>query len=409
MRFITKLFKRLIWTIVILLIIANVFIVVTGRFYLYKGIAYTYLSGETGPTIYDLEKFPNARIKKSVTPVDWRLSPYFNKVKLTNSQEKYFENLETKAILVFQNNHILYERYWDDHTSSTLSNSFSAAKTVVSLLVGIAIDQNKIKSLDDKVGEYLPAFNSNGKEKITIRHLLMMSSGLDWEESGKNPLSDNAASYYGENLYDLVMDQNAIETPGKRFNYQSGNSQLLGYIVETATGLSLNEYAQQNIWSKIGTKEDAYWSLDSKDGDEKAFCCMYASPRDFGRLGKLISQHGKWGDKQIISEKYIKEMFQNPVMETEYTKDNYQYGLHIWTYLGDDNPIYYCRGILGQYVISIPDENIVIVRLGSKRGKTVTIDKLKENSLEKQYKAGHPEDFFELVSFGQKVVKELKK
>jgi CubicO group peptidase (beta-lactamase class C family) len=236
-----------------------------------------------------------------------------------------------------------------------------------------------------------------------------MSSGLDWEESGKNPLSDNAASYYGENLYDLVMDQNAIETPGKRFNYQSGNSQLLGYIVETATGLSLNEYAQQNIWSKIGTKEDAYWSLDSKDGDEKAFCCMYASPRDFGRLGKLISQYGKWGDKQIISEKYIKEMFQNPVMETEYTKDNYQYGLHIWTYLGDDNPIYYCRGILGQYVISIPDENIVIVRLGSKRGKTVTIDKSKENSLEKQYKAGHPEDFFELVSFGQKVVKELKK
>lgn len=409
MRFIIKLFKRLIWTIVILLIIANVFIVVTGRFYLYKGIAYTYLSGETGPTIYDLEKFPNARIKKSVTPEDWKLSPYFNKVKLTDSQEKYFENLETKAILVFQNNDILYERYWDGHTSSTLSNSFSAAKTVVSLLVGIAIDQNKIKSLDDKVGEYLPAFNSNGKEKITIRHLLMMSSGLDWEESGKNPLSDNAASYYGENLYDLVMDQNAIETPGKRFNYQSGNSQLLGYIVETATGLSLNEYAQQNIWSKIGTKEDAYWSLDSKDGDEKAFCCMYASPRDFGRLGKLISQYGKWGDKQIISEKYIKEMFQNPVMETEYTKDNYQYGLHIWTYLGDDNPIYYCRGILGQYVISIPDENIVIVRLGSKRGKTVTIDKSKENSLEKQYKAGHPEDFFELVSFGQKVVKELKK
>ncbi len=403
-----KLFKILIWTIVFLLVSINVFIVVTGRTYLYKGIAYTYLSGETGPTIYDLDKFPSARIKKSLAPFEWKLNKSFNQVKLTESQEKYFENLESKALLVCKNDELLYERYWDEHTSSTLSNSFSAAKTVVSLLVGIAIDQNKIKSLDDKVGDYLPAFKSNGKEKITIRHLLMMSSGLDWEESGKNPLSDNAASYYGDNLYDLVMDQNAIEEPGKRFNYQSGNSQLLGYIVETATGKSLNEYTQINIWDKIGTTEDAYWSLDRKEGDEKAFCCMYASPRDYARLGKLISQFGIWKGKQIISKKYIQEMFANPKMETEFTKDNYQYGLHIWTYLGGNEPVYYCRGILGQYIISIPTKDIVIVRLGSKRGKKVVLDKSKDNILEKQYKAGHPEDLFELISFSERVIKELK-
>ena len=403
-----KLFKRLIWTIVFLLVSINVFIVVTGRTYLYKGIAYTYLSGETGPTIYDLDKFPSARIKKSLAPFEWKLNKSFNQVKLTESQEKYFENLESKALLVCKNDELLYERYWDEHTSSTLSNSFSAAKTVVSLLVGIAIDQNKIKSLDDKVGDYLPAFKSNGKEKITIRHLLMMSSGLDWEESGKNPLSDNAASYYGDNLYDLVMDQNAIEEPGKRFNYQSGNSQLLGYIVETATGKSLNEYTQINIWDKIGTTEDAYWSLDRKEGDEKAFCCMYASPRDYARLGKLISQFGNWKGKQIVSKKYIQEMFANPKMETEFTKDNYQYGLHIWTYLGGNEPVYYCRGILGQYIISIPTKDIVIVRLGSKRGKKVVLDKSKDNILEKQYKAGHPEDLFELISFSERVIKELK-
>ena len=236
----------------------------------------------------------------------------------------------------------------------------------------------------------------------------MMSSGLDWEESGKNPLSDNAASYYGDNLYDLVMDQNAIEEHGKRFNYQSGNSQLLGYIVETATGKSLNEYTQINIWDKIGTTEDAYWSLDRKEGDEKAFCCMYASPRDYARLGKLISQFGNWKGKQIVSKKYIQEMFANPKMETEFTKDNYQYGLHIWTYLGGNEPVYYCRGILGQYIISIPTKDIVIVRLGSKRGKKVVLDKSKDNSLEKQYKAGHPEDLFELISFSERVIKELK-
>ena len=408
MRFIGKLFKRLIWTIVIFLIIANVFIIVTGKYYLYKGIASTYLSGETGPTIYDLDKFPNSRIKKSKEPNVWKNSSAINSTKLTPAQEKYFEHLKTKAILVFKGDEILYERYWDGHTASTLSNSFSAAKTVVSLLVGIALDEHKIKSLDDKVGDYLPAFNKSGKEHITIRHLLMMSSGLDWEESGKNPLSDNAASYYGTDLYNLVMDQEVIEDPGKRFEYQSGNSQLLGYIVETATGVGLNEYAEDKIWSKIGTEEDAFWSLDKEDGDEKAFCCMYASPRDFGRLGKLISHKGAWGNLQIISKSYMEEMFKNPEMTTDNGGKNYRYGLHIWTYLGSGSPIYYCRGILGQYIISIPEQDIVIVRLGGKRSKTIEFND-KTNSIQDEYKAGHPEDFFELVSFGNKVVKGIKK
>lgn len=409
MRFIAKLFKRLIWTIVILLIVANVFIVVSGKFYLYKGIAYTYLSGETGPTIYDLDKFPSSRIKKSKGEHQWKLNPEVNKTQLSKEQQFYFDSLKTKAILVIKGDEILYERYWDGHTASTLSNSFSAAKTVVSLLVGIAIDQKKINSLDDKVGKYLPAFNSNGKEKITIRHLLMMSSGLDWEESGKNPLSDNAASYYGTDLYNLVMDQNLIEEPGKRFEYQSGNSQLLGYVVETATGMGLNEYAEANIWSKIGTEEDAFWSLDKVDGDEKAFCCMYASPRDFGRLGKLIAQKGKWENVQVISENYMNEMFSNPKMTTSDSEENYRYGLHIWTYLGGEEPIYYCRGILGQYIISIPSKDIVIVRLGSKRGKTIELKENVKPTLEEAYKAGHPEDFFELVKFGNHVVKGLSK
>ena len=101
-------------------------------------------------------------------------------------------------------------------------------------------------------------------------------------------------------------------------------------------------------------------------------------------------------------------MFSNPKMETQFTKENYQYGLHIWTYLGEDEPVYYCRGILGQYIISIPSKGIVIVRLGSKRGEKVVIDKSKENSIENQYKAGHPEDLFELISFSERVIKELK-
>jgi CubicO group peptidase (beta-lactamase class C family) len=309
-------------------------------------------------------------------------------------------------LLVIKNNEIVFEHYYDKHTPTTVSNSFSAAKTVVSLLIGCALDEGKIKSLDDKVGKYLPEFNKDGKEVISIRHLLMMSSGLDWQESGKNPLSDNAASYYGEDLYNLVMNQSLISEPGKKFEYQSGNSQILGYIVEKVTGKSLNIYAEEKLWRPIGAENNAYWSLDKEDGDEKAFCCMYATARDFAKLGKLINQKGKWENQTVISESYMEELVQNPKMVTEDNTENYRYGLHIWTYLGDSNPVYYCRGILGQYIISIPDENLVIVRLGAKRDKTVKLNQNKKSHTKEEIlKAGHPEDLFELIKLGRLVSK----
>ncbi len=127
--------------------------------------------------------------------------------------------------------------------------------------------------------------------------------------------------------------------------------------------MDLSMYAQLKIWQKIGAEQNAFWSLDKEGGDEKAFCCMYASARDFGRLGKLILQKGKWNGQQIISEKFMTEMVKNSNLSTKEQVPNLRYGLHIWTYLGNRNPVYYCRGILGQYIISIPNENLVIVRL----------------------------------------------
>ena len=177
-------------------ITANLFIILSGRFYLYKGISYTYLSGKTGPTIYDLDVFENSTIKKSAHFEKWKIGSNYNKSTIPSHYKQLLEKLGTKAFLVFKGDEIIFEKYWDGHKKETVSNSFSAAKTVVSLLIGAAVDEGKIKNLDEKVGKYIPEFNSNGKEKITIRHLLMMSSGLDWQESGKNPLSENAESYY---------------------------------------------------------------------------------------------------------------------------------------------------------------------------------------------------------------------
>lgn len=394
-----------------LFITANLFILLSGRYYLYKGITCTYLSGKTGPTIYDLNIFAKSKIPKSKSPNEWKKHPKYNRQSIPKKYSSLLKKLETKAFLVFKGDQIIFEKYWGDHKRETVSNSFSAAKTVVALLIGVALDEGKIKSLDEPAFHYLPTFKGGGKEKITIRHLLMMSSGLDWEESAKNPLSENAESYYGTDLQGLVTRQHAIEKPGVRFEYQSGNSQLLGFILEKATKMDLSKYAQIKLWDKIGAEQNAFWSLDKENGDEKAFCCMYACARDFGRLGKLILQKGKWKNKQIISSSFMNIMLKNTNLKTEEGVPNLRYGLHIWTYMGASNPIYYCRGILGQYIISIPKENLVIVRLGMKRDENYKIPKHQQNNkkfiLKNRAKIGHPSDLFEIISLGEKMKSKI--
>ncbi len=404
-----KSIKFISYFIIAILLIANLFIILSGRFYLYKGIANTYLKGRSGPSIYDKDVFFNNTIHESEKPQHWIKSSKYNSKEIPSKYQKLFDQLDTKAFLVFKGDSIVFEKYFDEHKRETVSNSFSAAKTVVALLIGAAIDDGKIKSLDEKVGKYIPEFNTGGKEKITIRHLLMMSSGLDWQESGKNPLSENAESYYGNDLYGLVTRQHSIERPGVRFEYQSGNSQLLGFIIEKATKKELSTYCQDKIWDKIGAEQNAFWSLDKENGDEKSFCCMYASARDFGRLGKLILNKGKWGDQQIISEKYMTEMCSNPKMSTDEHVPNLRYGLHIWSFMGEKNPIWYCRGILGQYIITIPSEDLVIVRLGQKRSENISVpdNKVSDQTYLKKNAPyiGHPKDLFDYINLGRIVAK----
>lgn len=406
-KFVRKVIRFKFYALLFIFISLNLFILLSGRFYLYTGIANTYLKGKLGPGIYDKEVFASSTIPHADSIFKWTMNPA--KMNLDAVDASFMEQTQTASFLVFKGNVLIFEKYWGDHGVNTVSNSFSAAKTLVALLVGIAVEEGKIKSLDDAVGKYLPEFNSAGKEKITIRHLLIMSSGLDWEESGKNPLSENAESYFGTDLYGLVTRQKAIETPGKRFNYQSGNSQLLGFIIEKATKTDLSKYAYDKIWSKIGTEHDAYWSLDKENGAEKAFCCLYGTSRDFGRLGKLIAQHGMWEGKEIIPAWYMNEMVKNPKMTTEEGVPNLRYGLHIWTYFGEKNPMYYCRGILGQYILAVPAEDLVIVRTGSKRNPNFVIpEKYKKDATyiaKNQYKVGHPTDIFRYLSIGRKMIK----
>jgi CubicO group peptidase (beta-lactamase class C family) len=395
--------KRIGWLVLILFLSLNLFIVLSGRFYLYKGVYYTYLQGETSPTIYDLNKFYNATVKAPKKSEPWKFD--LSKSELLSSNDlKYMDTWRTSSFLIVKNDQVIYERYWDEHHPETVSNSFSAAKTVVSMLIGIAHEEGDIKSLDEPVVKYIPEFSGKGKEKITIRHLLMMASGLDWGESGKNPLSENAESYYGSDLRGLVTRQQVERAPGKEFIYQSGNSQLLGFILEKATGKDLAQYASEKLWQPIGAESDAFWSLDKENGAEKAFCCLYSTTRDFARIGKTLANHGKWNDKQVIPASYFDEMVKNPVMKTEEGVPNTRYGLHIWTYVSNGHPVYYCRGIKGQYIIAIPDEQLIIVRTGHKRAPDIERDILKKgNTKANQEKIGHPSDLFEYIRMGRSV------
>ena len=336
---IKKTLKYLIYVIITIVVLVNVFILLTGRYYLYSGITKTYLRGKTGPSIYDLESFPVNKLQKSSKPYNF----IFEKdpsLKLTKSDLEYHEKMDTKAFLIFQGDTLVYEKYWDEHHDKTVSNSFSAAKSVIGMLVGIAIEDGKINSVDDLAGDYIPEFKKNGREQITIRHLLTMSAGFDWIESGKNPLSEAAEGYYGTDLYGLVTRLRVIEKPGIKFNYQSGNTQILGFIIEKATGKSINEYAAEKLWIPLGARNDAFWSLDKEGGDEKAFCCLYATARDYALLGQLILNKGFYNGAQIVPEWYMQKMLETPYMTTKEKVPNMRYGWHTWVYKNRGNPVY---------------------------------------------------------------------
>ncbi len=412
-RILVKLIRYTLLTILALFITANAIILLSGRFYLYKGIANTYLVGRKGPSIYDKDIFYNDTIQHDDVTDEFVLHAAYNELKLSAEDRKFVEEYGTRALLVLRGDTLLYEEYWDTHDASTVSNSFSVAKTITASLVAIAIEEGYINSLDTRVSAFIPEFKDGGREKITIRHLMQMASGLDWHESGKNPFSDNAESYYGTDLYGQVTRQKLVSDPGKIFNYQSGNSQLLSFVLKKATGKSVSEYAEEKIWSKIGTSGNAFWNLDKEDGDEKAFCCFYSNARDYARLGLLFLNEGKYKDEQIIPKWFYEEMIQPAPIATKEGIENYKYGLHIWLYLGGEDPVYYCRGIKGQYLITIPSKNLLIVRMGTDRTGKVQIpeDKLNDPEyLEKnKYQVDQPSGLFRYLSLAESIEEQIKK
>lgn len=313
----------------------------------------------------------------------WGKSPKYNTYRLPAKDVAYLDSLQTVSFLVIRNDSILFEYYDEEWNDSVTSNLYSATKSIVSLLAGIAIDEGKISSIDDPVGKYLPEYNEGRKKEVTIRHLLTMSARLDWDEAYSSLFSATTHGYYGNDLYDFVTGLDITGTPGEQYTYRSGETQILAFVIEAATGETLSSYAERKLWQPIQAEHDAYWLLDKKGGDEKAFCCFHTNARDAARFGKLMLNNGNWNGNQIVSEKYMKEaMTPASYLKDQWGKDSLDYyGFQFWImhYKGMTNP--YMRGMLGQYIIAIPEKNAIVVRLGKKRSdeyiKEITTDILR--------------------------------
>ena len=350
------------WHILLIILVAgNVALYLSGKWYYYKALIYNYVD------IDDLDLFAYRTIE-SGNPQPWNIGTDYNKARLSDTLQKTIDRYKTVAFLVIKDDSIRHEQYHEGYGTSSYSNSFSMAKSVIGILIGIALDEGKIKSLDDPIHKYYSEYNHGENRKLTIRHLLTMSSGLDYDEGYASLTSPTTRSYYDNKLREQMNDLCVKEDPGKRFEYRSSDTQVLSFVLKAATGKTVSEYASEKLWKPLGAEHDAQWSLDHEGGDEKAYCCIYSNARDFARIGKLVLHNGKWNNRQVVSEPYVREMLTpSPILDGD--QPNVSYGFQWWIREQDGKLVHYARGILGQYIFVIPSENIIIVRLGHERGE----------------------------------------
>jgi CubicO group peptidase (beta-lactamase class C family) len=329
----------------------------------------------------DLQRFP-ARTIHNAPPVSHfdKLpadNPYASQIEAVGgdssngSLERYLQASGTTAFLVVHDDKMLYERYFNGYDQRSVNTSFSMAKSFASSLVGIAIDEGHIKSVEEPITNYLPELLKKDKrfKSITIRNLLTMSSGIKYEEGATLPWSeqaDDTKTYYSTDLRELALNSQIEGKAGQYFEYNNYNPLLVGIILERATGMHVARYLQQKLWKPMGMEANGSWSLDSKkDGFEKMESGVNARARDFARFGMLFAKEGNWRGKQLISRGWVEESTR-PDTSMDPSQD-YQYFWWVNTPNGKNH--FSAQGNYGQYIYVAPEKDLVIVRLGKEEGE----------------------------------------
>jgi len=278
----------------------------------------------------------------------------------TWSVEDYMKAYNTSGVLVLKDGKVVMERYGLGRKPEDRWTSFSVAKSVTSTLVGAAIQDGKIKSLSAPVTDYIPELKGSGYDGVTVRQLLMMSSGVKWNEDYTDPKSDVAQSATlpiepGKNPLVTYMSRlPRAHEPGTFFNYNTGETDLVGILVSNAVGKSLSQYASEKIWKPYGMERDAIWVVDPA-GHERGGCCMSITLRDYGRIGQFMLEGGRAGERQILPAGWVDEATSPQI--TNGTRER-GYGYFWWM---PDNGAFEARGIFGQSITVFRNEGIVIV------------------------------------------------
>ena len=340
--------------------------------------------GMDGPNIFSFERHVHDTIANGDHPfrfpvaskrADWIDTLHFF------TQGKYYKNItfpeaintksNTQGVLIIQNDSIVYEKYWGDMTSDRLATVFSVSKSITSLMCGIAVDDGYIHSIDDAVTEYLPELKKKDPmwQKLTIRHLLDMRSGLDFSDTYSATLKDlkrlhaMAKLNYGHNTMKQIRGLKFRCEPGTEHRYESMTSQILGVVIERASGRRFADYLSEKVWKPLQMESPALVNIDSRrHGVAHSFGGITLTMRDLAKIGRLYLNGGVWEGRRIVSEAWVRQ-------STEYNTDNEGYHFN-WYNLSNEGaskakyPGYYAVGIAAQVLYVNPYKHLIMVRIG---------------------------------------------
>ena len=309
--------KILVYSIGVLALIIGA-IYLSGNGYLLRGIYATYLRGKARPDIDDQHLFDTRKINTSEHVFHYPK----NLSTLQSDQISLLNQYQSEAFLVIKNDTLIKE-WFQPGADTTHWNSFSMAKSVTSLLVGCAIQEGKISSLETPVSTYV----ASSCVQATIKNLLQMSGGIPFGESYNSPFGYMAKAYYGKNLEEITLPYCQDKNPGTRWSYEGGNTVLLGLALEKATNQNLSNYFEEKIWKKIGAESACYWNIDHPGGIEKPYTGIYATPVDFAKMGSMVLHHGKFNNQEIIDSSYLAACFEPCLIPDEKGNTCTWYGL----------------------------------------------------------------------------------
>lgn len=331
--------------------------------------------------IKDYEKFPSRKVFNAGTVFHFTSgadkSPLktvtytFKDKKITKAITDFVDQTETTALIVIKNDTIQFEGYGNGYTRSSINTSFSIAKSITAMMMGVAIDEGAIQSLDDPITKYLPELvNSDPKlQSVTLSNLLMMQSGFYYRDHDL-VWGDKPKNYYHPCLRSRVLNVKLDEAPGERWQYMGYNPIMCGMILERVTHQTVSNYFHEEIWKKLGMEFEASWSMDSDaDQMEKMESGVNARAIDFAKLGRLMLNGGNWNGEKVISKDWVDDC--TTLEGSVKAWEGVYYKNFWWIYAANENhpQSFAATGHLGQYIFVSPEEQTIIVRFGKSEGK----------------------------------------